>query len=230
LFILEKDTFAFNEPYLSLFEFIHEQFKLLLPEEIAPFGQSIKTLLQKIKEGINKDKNDLLNNIVGLSNQIKKFTTAVINNTNSLLKKSKNLKANVERMDYIEKIRTSTSLIEKYITPLNNILGPNHSESIYNELKNVSEFANTRRFNDGNGEKIRRKFEGFYHFVNRIMNKLTEQSNSITTELTPLLERIKTESEYIKGFHLYLTDSNCYKIKPLRVFITARYDTYTKFI
>jgi len=174
--ILEEQNngFAFNEPYLALFEFIHEQFKLLLPEEIAPFGQSIKTLLQKIKDGINKDRNDLLNNIEGLSNQIKKFTTAVVNNTNSLLKKSKNLKANVERMDYIEKIRTATSLIEKYIAPLNNILEPNHSESIYNELKSVSEFANTRRFNDSSGEEIRRKFDSFYHFINRIMNKLTE--------------------------------------------------------
>gem|GEM_PF-3841290 len=45
-----------------------------------------------------------------------------------------------------------------------------------------------------------------------------------------MLERIKTESEYIRGFHLYLTDRNCYKIKLLRVFITTNYDTYSKFI
>jgi len=64
--ILEEQNngFAFNEPYLSLFEFTHEQFKLLLPEKIGPFGQSIKTLLQKIKEGTTKTrnfKNKLLN-------------------------------------------------------------------------------------------------------------------------------------------------------------------------
>ena len=230
ILVEQNDDFAFNEPYLILFEFIHQQFKPLLPEEIEHFGQSIRTLFLTIKEGINDDKNILLERIEALSNQIKKFTNAVINNTKSLLTESKELKANNKKIDYQEKIHKARYLIENYISPLNTILDVNHSQSIYNELLNVSQFSNVKRFDYGD-ESIRREFEKLYHLLRQVGKDLNTQSVILTNELLPLIERIKTESQYLRGFHHYLNNGNCYKgIEPPRIFVSTRDNIYNRFV
>ncbi|WP_307425174.1 hypothetical protein [Chryseobacterium sp. MDT2-18] len=230
ILVEQNDDFAFNEPYFILFEFIHQQFKPLLPEEIEHFGQSIRTLFLKIKEGINEDKNILLERIEALSSQIRKFTNAVVNNTKSLLTESRELKANNKKIDYQEKIHKARYLIENYITPLNTILDVNHSQSIYNELLNVSQFTNVKRFDYGD-ESIRREFEKLYHLLRQVGKDLNTQSVILTNELLPLIERIKTESQYLRGFHFYLTNGNCYKgIEPPHIFVSTRDNIYNRFI
>lgn len=230
ILVEQNDDFRFNEPYFVLFEFIHQQFKPLLPEEIEHFGQAIRTLFLKIKEGINDDKNILLERIEALSNQIKKFTSAVVNNTKSLLTESRELKANNKKIDYKEKIHKARYLIENYISPLNTILDVNHSQSIYNELLNVSQFTNVKRF-DYADESIRREFEKLYHLLRQVGKDLNLQSVILTNELLPLIERIKTESQYLRGFHYYLTNGNCYKgIEPPHIFVTTRDNIYNRFI
>jgi hypothetical protein len=230
ILVEQNDDFRFNEPYFVLFEFIHQQFKPLLPEEIEHFGQAIRTLFLKIKEGINDDKNILLERIEALSNQIKKFTSTVVNNTKSLLTESRELKANNKKIDYKEKIHKARYLIENYISPLNTILDVNHSQSIYNELLNVSQFTNVKRF-DYADESIRREFEKLYHLLRQVGKDLNLQSVILTNELLPLIERIKTESQYLRGFHYYLTNGNCYKgIEPPQIFVTTRDNIYNRFI
>lgn len=230
ILVVQNDDFAFNEPYFILFEFIHQQFKPLLPEEIEHFGEAIRSLFLKIKEGINEDKNILLERIEALSNQIKKFTNAVINNTKSLLTESKELKANNKKIDYQEKIQKARYLIENYISPLNTILDVNHSQSIYNELLNVSQFANVRRF-DYADESIRREFEKLYHLLRQVAKDLNLQSIILSNELLPLIDRIKTESEYLRGFHFYLINGNCYKeIEPPKIFVPTRDNIYNRFV
>ena len=230
ILVEQNDDFAFNEPYLILFEFIHQQFKPLLPEEIEHFGQAIRALFLKIREGINDDKNILLERIEALSNQIKKFTNAVVNNTKSLLTESKELKANNKKIDYQEKVHKARYLIENYISPLNTILDVNHSQSIYNELLNVSQFSNVKRFDYGD-ESVRREFEKLYHLLRQVGKDLHTQSVILTNELLPLIERIKTESQYLRGFHFYLTNGNCYKeIEPPRILVSTRDNIYNRFI
>lgn len=230
ILVEQNDDFAFNEPYLILFEFIHQQFKPLLPEEIEHFGQAIRTLFIRIKEGVNDDKNILLERIEALSNQIKKFTNAVVNNTKSLLSESKELKANNKKIDYQEKIHKARYLIENYITPLNSILDVNHSQSIYNELLNVSQFSNVKRF-DYIDESIRREFEKLYHLLRQVGKDLNTQSVILTNELLPLIERIKTESQYLSGFYHYLNNGNCYRgIEPPRIFVSTRDNIYNRFV
>lgn len=230
ILVEQNDDFAFNEPYFILFEFIHQQFKPLLPEEIEHFGQSIRTLFLKIKEGINEDKNILLERIEALSSQIRKFTNAVVNNTKSLLTESRELKANNKKIDYQEKIHKARYLIENYISPLNTILDVNHSQSIYNELLNISQFTNVKRFDYGD-ESIRREFEKLYHLLRQVGKDLNTQSVILTNELLPLIERIKTESQYLRGFHHYLTNGNCYKgIEPPHIFASTRDNIYNRFI
>ena len=231
LILLEQnDDFAFNEPYFIIFEFIHQQFKPLLPEEIEHFGQSIKTLFINIKEGINYDKNILLERIEALSNQIKKFSNAIVNNTKSLLNESKELKANNKKFDYQEKIQKARYLIENYISPLNTILDVNHSQSIYNELLNVSKYSNVKRF-DYLNESIRREFEKLYLLLRQVGKDLNSQSVILTNELLPLIKRLKTENQYLRGFYHYLNNGNCYKgIDAPRIFVSNRDYIYNRFI
>ena len=46
LLIEQNDDYVINEPYYVLFEFVLQQFKPLLPEEIEKFGQSIRELFK----------------------------------------------------------------------------------------------------------------------------------------------------------------------------------------
>lgn len=230
LLIEQNDDYVINEPYYILFEFVLQQFKPLLPEEIEKFGQSIRELFKNIKESIDNDKNLLLARIEALSNEIKKFTTAVKNNTASLLNESRELKANTRKIEYQEKVHKARYLIDNYIIPLNNILDINHSQSIYNELDRISQYTNNRRF-DYADELIRRQFEKLYNLLRQVIKDINQQSTILSNELLPLIERIKTESEYLQGFLLYLTNGNCYKtIKPPEIFNTSRDNLYSLYI
>lgn len=230
LLVEQNDDYVINEPYFVLFEFVLQQFKPLLPEEIEKFGQSIRTLFLNIKEGINQDKNILLDRIEALSNEIKKFSNAVTNNTISLLNESRELKANTRKIEYQEKVQKARYLIDYYIIPLNTILDTNHSQSIYNELLNISQFSNNKRF-DYTDESIRRQFEKLYNLLRQVVKDISKQSSILSNELLPLIDRIRTESEYLQGFHLYLTNGNCYKgIKPPELFNTTRDNLYNPFI
>ncbi|MCB0745000.1 MAG: hypothetical protein KDC67_13915 [Ignavibacteriae bacterium] len=230
LLVEQNEDYLINEPYFVLFEFILQQFKPLLPEEIEKFGQSIRTLFLNIKEGINQDKNILLDRIEALANEIKKFSNAVTNNTISLLNESRELKANTRKIEYQEKVQKARYLIDYYIIPLNTILDINHSQSIYNELLSISQFSNNKRF-DYTDESIRRQFEKLYNLLRQVVKDISKQSSILSNELLPLIDRIRTESEYLQGFHLYLTNGNCYKgIKPPEIFNTTRGNLYNQFI
>jgi hypothetical protein len=230
ILVQQNDDYVINEPYFVLFEFVLQQFKPLLPEEIEKYGQSIRTLFLNIKEGINNDKNILLDRIEALSNEIKKFKNAVTNNTISLLNESRELKANNRKIEYQEKVQKARYLIEYYIIPLNTILDLNHSQSIYNELLAISQFSNNKRF-DYSDESIRRQFEKLYNLLRQVVKDISQQSTILSNELLPLLDRIKTESEYLQGFIYYLTNMNCYKgIKPPILFNTTRDNLYNPYI
>ena len=222
MLVEQNDDYVINEPYFVLFEFVLQQFKPLLPEEIEKFGQSIRTLFLNIKEGINQDKNILLARIEALSNEINKFRNAVTNNTVSLLNESRELKANTRKIEYQEKVQKATYLIDYYIIPLNTILDINHSQSIYNELLSISQYSNNKRF-EYSDESIRRQFEKLYNLLRQVVKDISQQSTILSNQLLPLLDRIRTESEYLQGFIHYLTNMNCYKgIKPPKLFNTTR--------
>jgi hypothetical protein len=230
ILIEQNDDFVVNEPYFVLFEFVLQQFKPLLPEEIEKFGQSISDLFLNIKEGINQDKNILLDRVEALASEIKKFRNAVTNNTISLLNESRELKANTRKIDYEEKVHRARYLIDYYIIPLNTILDVEHSQSIYNELLSVSNFSNTRRF-DYSNESIRRQFEKLHDLLRQVVKDISKQSVILSNELLPLLDRIRTESEYLQGFIYYLTNMNCYKsVKPPFLLNSTRNNPYNAYI
>lgn len=199
--ILKKlgDDFEFRDTYYKLFEFILNEFRPLLPETIQKYERSIAVLFKKIRDGINGDKLILGQRILDLHGEIKEFSEAVEKNTIRLLAETRELKSNVDKLDYMEKVRKASFWIDYYITPLNNILDINHAESITNKLFDISNYVNIRRLNFDD-ELIRLQFEKLYVFLVQSNDDLLRQSKLLTNELLPLIERIRTESVILTGF------------------------------
>ncbi|OYU94198.1 MAG: hypothetical protein CFE21_17360 [Bacteroidetes bacterium B1(2017)] len=197
------DDYEFRDTYYKLFEFILNEFRPLLPETIQKYEQSISVLFRKIREGISKDKLILGQRIGDLYNEIKEFSEAVEKNTIRLLNETRELKSNVEKLDYQEKVRKASFWIDYYITPLNNILDINHVESITNKLFDISNYVNVRRLNFED-ELIRLQFEKLYTFLVQTNDDLLRQSKMLTNELLPLIERIRTESIILTGWIEFL--------------------------
>ena len=218
------DDFEFRDTYFKLFEFILNEFRPLLPETIQKYEQSIGKLFSKIREGIKGDNLILKNRIDDLNNEIKEFSEAVEKNTIRLLAETRELKSNVEKLDYKEKVRKASFWIDYYIIPLNNILDINHAESITNKLFDISHYVNVRRLNF-NDENIRLQFEKLYNFLVMTNDNLLRQSKLLTNELLPLIERIRTESIILTGWIEFLKQP--YKSPVPKIFKPERYYPYS---
>ena len=209
-----KENFEIRTVYYDLIEFILSEFKPMLPETIEKYHVSIAELFRKIREHIHGDKVILNQRINELSNEIRSFYEMVEKNTISLLNETRELKANVKKVDYREKIIRASRWIDEYIIPLNKILDINHSASIANKLYDVSEFSNKYRLNFDD-ENTRVNFEKLYFQLIQVNDNLLHQSKILTNELLPLIERIRTESIILNGWITYL--KNPYKQKSPRI-------------
>ncbi len=224
--ILRKigEDFEFRDTYFKLFEFILNEFRPLLPETIQKYEQSIGKLFQKIREGVKGDTLILRNRIDDLYNEIKEFSEAVEKNTIRLLAETRELKSNVDKLDYKEKVRKASFWIDYYIIPLNNILDINHVDSITNKLFDISQYTNVRRLNF-NDESIRVQFEKLYTFLVMTNDNLLRQSKLLTNELLPLIERIRTESIILTGWIEFLKQP--YKSPVPKIFKPERNYPYS---
>ncbi len=197
------DDYEIRPVYCKFFEFILSEFKPLLPETIEKYEHSISTLFKKIKEGIGKDRNILLQRITDLNNEVRDFTDAVEKNTIRLISETRELKGNVDKIDYREKVRKASFWIDYYIKPLNTILDVSHSQSITNRLLEISAYVNIRRLNFDD-EMARQQFEKLYTFLVQTNDDLLRQSKILTNELLPLIERIRSESLILTGWIEFL--------------------------
>jgi hypothetical protein len=195
-----------------------------LPETIEKYHVSISELFRKIKENINGDKVILNQRLTELANEIRTFYEMVEKNTISLLNETRELKANVKKIDYREKIVRASRWIDEYIIPLNKILDINHSASIANKLYDISEYSNKYRLNCDD-ESTRVLFEKLYFQLIQVNDNLLRQSKILTTELLPLIERIRTESIILTGWITFL--KNPYKQKVPQMFESKRTNIYS---
>jgi len=197
------NDFDLRSEYLNFLKFILEEFRPLLPEHIEKYNYSITELFRKIKDEIFGDKDVLDSRVKNISNEIREFVTAVEHNTISLLEQTRALKANLEKVDYREKVQRASFWIDYYILPLNRILDVTHNESVISKLYNISEFVNNKRLNFYD-ENIRQSFESLYFQLIQTNDDLLKQSRILTNELLPLIERIRTESTILTGFITFL--------------------------
>jgi hypothetical protein len=210
-----QDDYELRDVYYNLIEFILFEFRPLLPDEIEKYGLSISELFRKIKEGINSDKTILQDRIIALSDEVKKFIEAVDKNKIKLLSETRDLKANIKRIDYREKLQRASHWTNHYITPLNKILDVNHSESIANKLFDISDFVNQKRLNFDN-EAIRLQFEKLHKQLIQASDDLRSNHKVFINELIPLIARIRTESLIISGWIEFLKQPN--KLNPPKMF------------
>jgi hypothetical protein len=137
-----NSDYELRDVYYKLMEFILYEFKPMLPETFEKYFMSMSELYRKIKDGVNGDKMILSERIINLQTQIREFLDGVEKNTVRLLHETRELKANVDKVDYRVKVHKASFWIEYYIIPLNTVLNVNHPDSVANKLLEISDFAN----------------------------------------------------------------------------------------
>ncbi len=220
-----NDNYEIRTVYYNLIEFILNEFKPMLPETIEKYHVSISELFRKIKENINGDKVTLTQRLNDLAIEIRSFYEMVERNTASLLHETRELKANVKKIGYREKIVRASRWIDEYILPLNKILDINHAGSVANKLYDISEYSNKYRLNFDD-ENTRIQFEKLYFQLIQVNDNLLRQSKILTNELLPLIERIRTESIILTGWITYL--KNPYKQKTPKLLKRKEVSIYSK--
>jgi len=217
--------YEMRDVYYKLMEFLLFEFKPLLPETIEKYKGAIHELFLEIRKNESTDRDILHERIKNLSHQIREFVDLVERNAFRLLAETRDLKSNIERIDYREKVHKASFWIEYYILPLNKILDVNHSESVASKLMEVSEYANRRRLDFGD-ETIRNEFEKLYTQLIQTNTDLLKQSKILVNELLPLLERIRTESLILTGWIEFLR--NPYRIETPPLMKGSRTMPYAK--
>ncbi len=217
--------YEMRDVYFKMMEFLLFEFKPLLPETIEKYKGAIGELYLKIRRQEVQDRDILQERIKNMSHQIREFVDLVERNTFRLLSETRDLKSNIERIDYREKVHKASFWIEYYILPLNKILDVNHSESVTSKLVEISEYANRRRLDFGD-ETIRQEFEKVYSQLIQTNSDLLRQSKILTNELLPLLERIRTESLILTGWIEFLR--NPYKLETPPLLKGSRTMPYAK--
>lgn len=218
-----NNDYELREVYFSLLEHVLYEFKPVLPESLEKYYLSIAELFRKIKTGINDDKIILLERMKNLHHQVREFVDSIEKNTIRLLSETRDLKANIEKISYRDKVQKASFWIEYYIVPLNKILDVNEDSSVANKLLEISEYTNQKRlvFSD---ENIRLHFERLYNLLLQSNDDLLKQSKILTNELLPLIERIKSESLILSGFIEFLR--NPYKTDHVHLLKTHRAGVY----
>ena len=206
--------YEMRDVYFKLMEFLMFEFKPLLPETIEKYKGSISELFLKIRKYENQDRDILQERIKNLSHQVREFVDLVERNTFRLLAETRELKSNLDRIEYREKVQKASFWIEYYILPLNRILDVKHSESVTSTVLDVSEYANRRRL-DFQDETIRMEFEKLYAQLIQTNTDLLRQSKVLVNELLPLLERIRTESLILTGWIEFLRNPYRMDTPPL---------------
>jgi hypothetical protein len=217
--------FEMRDVYFKLMEFLLFEFKPLLPETIEKYKGAINELFMKIRRSESQERDILQERIKNLSGQIREFVDLVERNAFRLLSETRDLKSNIDRIEYREKVHKASFWIDYYILPLNKILDVNHSESVASKLMEVSEFANRKRLEFAD-ETVRQEFEKLYTQLIQTNTDLLRQSKILVNELLPLLERIRTESLILTGFIEFLR--NPYKVETPPLLKSNRTMVYAK--
>lgn len=216
-----NESYELNVNFNDFLSFLIDDFKLDLPESIKKYKNSINEIFAKLK--LETDKNKIIALIDGLIKEIRKFLSDIQLNTVELIRQVNELKSNINKIEYIDKMRKAAFLIDYFISPLNQILSEHH-ESVFNQILEISTFANERKLNYPD-KNIRDNFEKLYIQTSYTSDELTKHSKILTKNLLPLLERMKTESAILSGFIEYLKTPYLYETPKLMK--STKNNTYT---
>ena len=205
------DTFILNETYGSFISFLLDDFSLDMPEQIEKYHKSLDSLYQKLKSATTK--NEIIQTIKALNNEIGKFENQLQKNISKLIKETKYIKANNQKLDYPKKLQKASELTITYVKPLNIIL-QNHSESILYIIDNVIDESSQQRFNNKD-ENLKRIYTKLYNSYDKTKSEILNKNRLLSSEVIPLLDRIKSGSDILTGCINFLNDNNSYTVPTL---------------
>ena len=205
------DTFILNDTYSGFISFLLDDFSLDMPEQIEKYYQSLDSLYRKLK--VSSNKNETLKTIEALSNEINKFENQLRKNITKLIKETKYIKANNQKLDYPKKLQKASQLTTTYIEPLNIIL-QNHSESILYIIDNIIDESSKQRFSN-NDENLKKTYTKLYNTYYQTKKEILNQNRLLINEVIPLLDRIKSGSDMLTGFINFLNNNTAYNVPIL---------------
>lgn len=205
------DTFILNETYGSFISFLLDDFSLDMPEQIEKYHKSLDSLYRKLKSASTK--NEIIQTIEALNNEIGKFENQLQKNISKLIKETKYIKANNQKLDYPKKLQKASELTITYVKPLNIIL-EEHSESILYIIDNIINESSQQRFNNKD-ENLKRIYAKLYNSYDKTKNEILNKNRLLTREVMPLLDRIKSGSDILTGCINFLNDNSSYTVPTL---------------
>ena len=205
------DTFILNETYGSFISFLLDDFSLDMPEQIEKYHKSLDSLYRKLKSATTK--NQIVQTIEALSNEIGKFENQLHKNISKLIKETKYIKANNQKLDYPKKLQKASELTITYVKPLNIIL-QNHSESILYIIDNIIYESSQQRFNN-NDENLKKIYTRLYNSYDKTKNEILNKNRLLINEVIPLLDRIRSGSDILTGCINFLNDNHSYTVPTL---------------
>ena len=219
-----NNDFQLTTYYQYFFEFILREFSLELPAAIEKYRLSITQIYNQLIDEHN-NKNLIVTQINNLIQQVKEFAESIDNNITRLDDDTKDLKANIQKISYVQKVEKATEWIEYFIKPMNNILDNNHPDSITSIIAEVSNYANRQRlfYPDVN---LRIQFDKLYAHLEAANKELLTQLSYLVQTLLPLIHRIKTESQILSGFIEFMKNPTGYQ--PLLLFKVVDFNIYTR--
>ncbi len=205
------DTFILNETYGSFISFLLDDFSLDMPEQIEKYHKSLDSLYRKLKSATTK--NEIIQTVEALNNEIGKFENQLQKNISKLIKETKYIKANNQKLDYPKKLQKASELTITYVKPLNIIL-QNHSESILYIIDNIIDESSQQRFNNKD-ENLKRIYIKLYNSYDKTKSEILNKNRLLSSEVIPLLDRIKSGSDILTGCINFLNDNNSYTVPTL---------------
>jgi hypothetical protein len=231
---LADGNYELNKRFTDFIAFLIDDFRLDLPESIKKYQTAIEEIYTQITlDNLTLNKQKTINQIIelsnGLMNEIQEFGLQIEANTNQLFAETTEIAKNKDKLDYTDRIRKATDLIENYIKPLNDILSKEHTNSFVKQLGRISDFSNLQR-HEQTDIGLLNQFQRLYQRISNINESILKNSSIMAKDVTPLIDRLRTENEIMKGVETFLLNAKRGKIEQ-RVCLSEfkiRYKTYSK--
>ncbi len=197
--------FQLNPTYTDFLQFLFKQFVLDLPATLDSRCKNIFELFKSLQ--IAKVEIKRITFVNEIMKELNHFVIDIKGETNKLIQDTEALKVNAyNNSDLSHRIEKADYWIREYITPLNAILDKNHPNSITSIVSETCLYAGEKSQLEDNFE-LQAKYTQLYGCVLFAQNEINAQNSKITRELTPLLERIKSDSLILKGCYHFLEET-----------------------
>jgi ElaB/YqjD/DUF883 family membrane-anchored ribosome-binding protein len=206
-----NQDYIINEVYNDFIAFLLDDFALDMPSQIEKYHHSLSELYKDLQTTTNL--NDTFDIISSLTKEVLKFEKQLKRNIDRLLKETKELKANNQKLDFSEKVKKASHLTQTYVTPINTILNA-HSDSLSNQIDKIINYANTQRFSHADIH-LRNHYQMLYNSCDNTKKEILRENRLLGSELIPLFERIKSESEILTGFINFLNNAEAFEVPTL---------------